>query len=114
MSKAREFFSSAEKLGELADPADPVDAQVALYVQAGIAAAAVVCCAQLGEHANGQDHNEAIALLKQVDDKLALCLSRILSLKTRTSYSSEPASRNHLKQAQRAAAQLLAGARLRQ
>ena len=106
MSKAREFFSSAEKLGELADPADPVDAQVALYVQAG--------CAQLGEHANGQDHNEAIALLKQVDDKLALCLSRILSLKTRTSYSSEPASRNHLKQAQRAAAQLLAGARLRQ
>ncbi len=112
ISKAREFFGSAEKLGALADPSDLVDARVELYIQAGIAAADVVCCAQLGEHASGQDHNEAVALLKQVDASLALDLSRILKLKARTSYGSEAATGNQLKQAQRAAGHLLAVARL--
>lgn len=113
MSKAREFFTSAEKLGVLAEPTDPVDAQVELFIQAGIAAADVVCCVQMGLHASGQDHKDAVALLKQVDSKLSVDLSTVLSLKARTSYGAERATLNHLKQARRAATHLLDGARLR-
>ncbi|MEZ5372540.1 MAG: hypothetical protein R2704_07350 [Microthrixaceae bacterium] len=52
----------------------------------------------VGEHASGQDHKEAVALLKQVDSKLSVNLSTVLSLKARTSYGAERATPNHLKQ----------------
>lgn len=36
------------------------DAYVTLCVHAGIAAPDVICCASLGEHAQGENHSEAI------------------------------------------------------
>ena len=51
----------------LVDDGDLADAYVTLCVHAGIAAADVICCTALGKHATGDDHNHAVALLRQVD-----------------------------------------------
>jgi hypothetical protein len=45
------------------EAADVADAYVTLLVHAGIAASDVICCARLGEHAQGDNHVEAVALL---------------------------------------------------
>lgn len=64
LRKARQFADAAEVVADLADDADDVaDAYVTLLVHAGIAAADVLCCARLGEHAMGDNHNDAVALL---------------------------------------------------
>lgn len=44
------------------------DAYVPLCVHAGIAASDVVCCAKLGEHAQGENHDEAVGLLAPVGE----------------------------------------------
>ena len=70
MKKAEQFFEAAETIRELAtDEAEVADAYVTLCVHAGIAAADVVCCIELGKHAQGEDHNEAVALLGQVHSR---------------------------------------------
>ena len=53
---------------ELADDeSDLCDSHVTLCVHAGIAAADVICCARLGRHAHGENHDEAIGLIEKVD-----------------------------------------------
>lgn len=59
LAKANEFLDAALLVDE-----EMTDAAVNLYVLAGIAAADVICCAKLGKHAVGENHAEAILLLK--------------------------------------------------
>ena len=76
-------------VAELADQADDVvDAYMTLLVHAGIAAADLICCARLGEHALGTDHGEAVALLKQAAGaKTSGHLSTLLAVKTKAGYT---------------------------
>ena len=60
LAKARQFLEAVELVEALADEDDLLDAMVTLCVHAGIAAADVICCARLGEHATGQNHTEAV------------------------------------------------------
>lgn len=91
--KARQFLDAAETIGELAeDAADVADAYVTLLVHAGIAAADVVCCAALGIHAQGENHNEAITLLARVNRDYANDLRTLLGVKTKAGYSSIPST----------------------
>lgn len=55
MNKATQFIEAADLVRELADEhRDVADAYVTLCVHAGIAASDVICCARLGENAQGR------------------------------------------------------------
>ena len=82
---------------------DVADAHVMLCVHAGIAASDVICCARLGEHSQGENHSEAIALLKTADKAAAKHLSTLLALKTKSAYSHTPVAPEEFKRAGRAA-----------
>lgn len=62
LAKAIEFFDAAVYL-EDGMPSAAGD----LYVNAGIAAADVICCVRLGTHSNTGNHHEARNLLKKAD-----------------------------------------------
>jgi hypothetical protein len=104
LDKAKQFGATAELI-EVDDAL--VDAYVTNCVHAGIAAADVLCCARLGEHAVGQDHHEAVALLRKVDARLAKDLSTLLAMKTSAGYSDVPVTGTKKKQTGRAMARLL-------
>ncbi|MGB3676699.1 MAG: hypothetical protein WA988_19890 [Candidatus Nanopelagicales bacterium] len=84
-----------------------------LCVHAGIAAADVICCAALGEHSLGQNHTDAVTLLKQAsrEPALARSLSMLLGVKTKAGYTSDMTSPEVRKQAARAAERLIQEAR---
>lgn len=82
LAKAEEFLDNAELL---ADDDDRRNAAASLFVDAGIAAADVLCCKRLGEHAQGPDHNDAVQLLGLVDDTMAKQLRTLLTRKSRIS-----------------------------
>ena len=106
--KADQFADAAAVVAELANAADDVaDAYVTLLVHAGIAAADVLCCTRLGEHAVGENHHEAVGLLAKVDRKLAEDLRTLLGMKTKAGYSHQPASRTDRVQAERACNRLI-------
>lgn len=107
LAKARDFLQAAALVDDLADDGDLIDAAVTLYVHAGIAAADALCCRHLGQHAQGQDHREAVALLQRVDRDRSRELSVLLSLKTRAGYSPDPTSAQDAKKAKRAASKLV-------
>lgn len=112
LAKANQFAAVATDVADLAAEAREVaDAYVTLLVHAGIAAADVICCARLGEYAQGSNHNEAIALLKTADPDSAQHLETLLKMKTRVGYGHMPASQDDLKKAQRAGDALLRTAR---
>jgi hypothetical protein len=112
LRKAGQFAEAAGDVAELADEVDDVaDAYVMLLVHAGIAAADVICCARLGEHAQGENHQDAVALLKVADDSSARHLDTLLRMKTRAKFGHTPASRDDQKKAQRAVDALLKTAR---
>jgi ornithine cyclodeaminase/alanine dehydrogenase-like protein (mu-crystallin family) len=68
LRKSEQFPDAADVVLDLADgQVDVADAYVTLCVHAGIAASDVVCCARLAEHAQGDNHTEAIALLRTAD-----------------------------------------------
>lgn len=107
-SKGSQFWEAAEVVRTLADEADDVaDAYVTLLVHAGIAAADVICCAATGMHSQGDNHNEAVALLARVDPDLAKNLDVLLRVKTKAGYSYQPASADDMKRAERAARRLI-------
>lgn len=107
-AKARQFLDEAEKILELADdPADVADAYVTLLVHAGIAAADVICCAELGIHAQGESHNDAIALLAKANGRHAKDLRTLLAMKTKAGYSEIPVSSPERTRATRAAVRLV-------
>lgn len=110
MAKATQFHVAAEMIDALADEGDLIDAYVTLCVHAGIAAADVICCARLGEHAQGHDHAEAIRLLERVDKPLAGSLGVLLRAKTSSGYSSAATSQATRKAVGRSAARLVAAA----
>ena len=113
MDKAEQFFQAAGVVEALAGEGDDVgDAYITLCVHAGIAAADVVCCARLGEHAYGESHSEAVSLLAKVDRTLSRDLRTLLNMKTHVGYGHLPATSREQKQAARAAAALLDTARL--
>jgi hypothetical protein len=110
LAKARQFLEAAELVEALADEEDLLDALVTLCVHAGIAAADVICCARLGEHATGQNHTEAVELLARVDKALSRDLSKLLGMKTRAGYSSTPVSAANARSAVRSATRLVVAA----
>jgi dihydropteroate synthase len=108
MQKAQQIFDAADTLDTLVDDeSDLIEASITLCIHAGIAAAEVICCARLGKHALGEDHAQAIELLKSVDAEAAKRLATLLGMKTKSGYSSLPPSPADRKRAVRAAAQLL-------
>jgi hypothetical protein len=115
MNKAEQFLAAAETIREFADDeAEVGDTYVTLCVHAGIAAADVVCCTELGRHAQGDGHNEAITLIGQVrpdGDELGRSLRTLLTMKTRAGYSHRRVITADLTRAGRAAERLLRAAR---
>jgi hypothetical protein len=99
----------------IADQADgeaaPPDAFVTLCIQAGIAASDVICCARLGQHGQGPDHNEAVTLLSQDDSDSVKHLRVLLGMKTKAGYSHTGISAADAQRAGRAADALVETAR---
>jgi hypothetical protein len=112
LRKAVEFLDAATLVADQADgEAAAPDAFATLCIQAGIAASDVICCARLGQHARGQDHNEAVVLLAQADSEAARHLRVLLGMKTKADYSHTGISASDAKRAGRAADALVETAR---
>lgn len=112
LRKAVEFLDAATLTAEQAggQRAAP-DAFVTLCIQAGIAASDAICCARLGQHAQGQDHNEAVTLLSQANSESARHLRVLLGMKTKAGYSHTGISAADARRAGRAADALVETAR---
>jgi hypothetical protein len=111
LRKANQFIDAATIIADQSDEEDIADAFVTLCVHAGIAAADVICCARLGQHAQGEDHTEAVALLSKADRGSGKHLRVLLGLKTKAGYSHAGATTADAKRAVRAAEALLETAR---
>lgn len=105
MDAANVIHEFADQDGEVAD------AYVTLCVHAGIAASDVICCINLGQHAKGESHSDAVELLKRVDKDAAKHLNTLLNLKTKSGYSHTPVTSAEFKRAGRAATALVEKAR---
>ena len=116
LRKATEFLEAAELMRRHArEDEDLADAFVTLCVHAGIAAADVLCCRSLGQHSQGDDHSEALALLRKVRPdgvQYSNDLQALLSMKTRAAYDEEPVSSEQRSRALRRASRLVEAARL--
>jgi len=106
LRKATEFLDAAALIEE-----DAPDAAVNLYVLSGIAAADVICCAQLGRYAVGDNHTEAVGLLKLADSTLEKYLLVLLNIKSKVAYTHQSATVDERKKAKRAAEALAESAR---
>lgn len=78
---------------ELAQPDNPLltltSVAASLAVLAGVAASDAACCASLKQRARGQNHEEAIALVKSVSpggEQMARDLGRLLGLNNNAQY----------------------------
>jgi hypothetical protein len=114
LGKAEQFWEVAGLVRGLTDEQDPSeigDAYVTLCVHAGIAAADALCCAGLGEHAQGENHNDAVQLLAKVDAEASRALRALLGLKTKAGYSHTPSTADEFKRAGRNAEALVMRAR---
>lgn len=115
MRKADQFRDSATTIREFADDeAEVGDAFVTLLVHAGIAAADAICCHELGEHAHGDNHTEAVRLIGDVRPngrQLANALSTLLGAKTRAGYGFDPVAKDTRTRCWRAAEVLVLAAR---
>lgn len=88
---AESFLVVADLVLDQSD--DPVLAltsvAASLAVLAGIAAADATCCAALGRRARGQNHEEAVALVRTIEpmgEAMARDLARLLALKDDAQY----------------------------
>lgn len=92
-SHARAFMAAAELVDSLADDAgieSKANLLGSLAVLAGIAASDAICGASLGERAAGENHADAVVLLKRASppaDSSSAQLKRLLDAKTTTQYS---------------------------
>jgi hypothetical protein len=112
LRKASQFIDAATLIADKADEeADIADAVVTLCVRAGIAASDVICCARLGQHAQGEDHSEAVVLLGKADSGSAKHLRVLLSMKTKAEYSHSSLTASDTNRAVRAAEALIETAR---
>jgi hypothetical protein len=110
--QAEKFLEVAE-LVEADSDQDAASANVSasLAVLAGIAASDAACCATLGRRSRGQDHRQAIDLLRQVSPggpEAARQLQRLLDLKDSAHYGVITLSGEALKSALRGARNLVA------
>lgn len=112
LRKAGSFMDAASVIHEFADQDETIaDVYVTLCVHAGIAASDVICCVNIGEHARGESHSDAVELLKKVDKAAAKDLNALLNLKTKSGYSHTAVTTAEFKRAGRAAAALVENAR---
>lgn len=115
LAKAEQFLDAAETVRDFAnDEADVGDAFVTLCVHAGIAAADMLCCVALGEHAQDDDHAHAVGLLARVAPEgrdMSRSLRALLGLKTKAGYSARAVSVEDRKRALRNAQKLVIAAR---
>jgi triphosphoribosyl-dephospho-CoA synthetase len=111
MHKATGFLRAAEDVATLDDTGETNDSVVTLYVHAGIAAADVTCCARLGKHSSGDNHGEAVSLLKTISEAEARHLAVLLGMKIKAGYSYRRATDSDVRKAARAARHLDATAR---
>jgi hypothetical protein len=102
ISKAREFYEAAV----LIEDATP-NASVDLFIDAGIAAADVICCLRLNLHATGDNHHEAVLLLQKAEPAVAKYLRTLLNLKSKVAYTHQPVTAGEQKRAGRAAEKLV-------
>jgi len=112
LRKAGHFLDAANLIADQAgtEPGS-ADAFITLCIHAGIAASDVICCARLGQHAQGENHNEALALLGQADSGSVKHLRVLVSMKTKVGYSHAEATAADAKRAGRAAETLVETAR---
>jgi hypothetical protein len=108
LAKAEEFLDNGALL---TDDEDRRNASATLFVDAGIAAADVLCCKRLGAHAQGQDHNDAVELLARVDPSMAKQLGALLTRKSRISSSDRALPISEFRKVQRAATKLVQAAK---
>jgi hypothetical protein len=106
LRKAGEFLEAADIVEQ-----DMSDAAVNLYVLDGTAASDAICCSRLGRYAIGENHHEAVALLRQADDTLERHLSTLLGVKSKVAYTHESATATERKKARRSAEALVEAAR---
>jgi hypothetical protein len=111
LRKAVQFKKNADLIHDVADTGDEQDTYVALCVLAGIAASDVVCCAGLARYPKGDNHTEAVGLLRTLDKDAARHLSTLLGMKTKTEYSHARLTADEVKKAGRAAEALVEKAR---
>lgn len=114
LARAIEFFESAED--EREQHPERANAWVNHYILAGIAAADVVCCRALGQHAQGDNHLQAVALLRSVrpeGPELSIALGVLLGMKAKAGYGERPVSAEDRTRAPRRAKQLVDAARQR-
>lgn len=65
---------------------DQFDVAAELAVTAGINGSDAICCVALGHHARGEDHREAVRLLRGASREAANALERLLEVKSVASY----------------------------
>lgn len=92
-SHAHAFMAAADLIDTLADDTG-IESRAnllgSLAVLAGIAAADAICGASLGERAAGENHADAVSVLKRAsppNDSSSAQLRRLLDAKTTTQYS---------------------------
>ena len=107
LSKAVEFFDAAENVED-----EMPNAAGDLLVDAGIAAADVICCVRLGMHSSSGTHSNAITLLKTADRGSEKHLSVLLGLKNKAAYTHQGLSAAESKKMNRAASHLVEAAKL--
>jgi hypothetical protein len=102
LQKAAQLFDAAVVVQSLADEDGEIaDAYVTLCVHAGIAASDVICCARLGEHAQGENHGEAVELLGKADKDSSKHLRTLFGMKTKAGYGYATATADACKRASR-------------
>lgn len=106
LRKANQFYEAAELIAE-----ELPDASVDLFVDAGIAAADVICCARVGIYAVGDNHIDAVALLKRAEVLMERHLWTLLNLRSKIAYTEHPATAEERKKASRAAEAMIEAAR---
>ncbi len=112
LAKAEQFLAAADLVRVISEEhAEVSDAFVTLCVHGGIAACDVICCVRLGRRAQGESHNEAVALVKTTDPDAAKHLAALLRLKTKSGYSHTPVTTAEFTRAGRAAEALVEAAR---
>lgn len=114
MRQARAFLEVAELVSGETDELATTDVCAALAVLSGIAASDAACCAAVGRRSRGQDHNQALALLGEVEPDgkdMARDLRRLLAIKDDAHYGLLHVSTQRAASALRQAQRLLTAAR---
>lgn len=100
--KAQEFLDIALLVG-----AEYPNGCVSNAILSGIASSDVICCVRLGEHAAGEEHQQAVELLRRAHEQAAKHLDRLLRRKSQSAYSDLSSTPKHAEQALRDAGALL-------